>query len=249
MHYDLVVNLQRFAATGFLTAFSGAKRKTGFKKNPFSLFFTERHEHPIGNGTHEVERNQRLIAYITDTTPAYPKLYPSKSDYDHIRPMQEMPYVCMAPASVWFTKQLPAEKWIELIDKIPEEKKIYLLGSMEDNLVAEKIIIAVKRKNIANLCGRLSLLQSAALMQGALMNYVNDSAPLHIASAMNAPVTVFFCSTVPEYGFGPLSEKAAIIQTKHQLACRPCGLHGKTACPEGHFRCALTIDMSKISIP
>jgi ADP-heptose:LPS heptosyltransferase len=43
-------------------------------------------------------------------------------------------------------------------------------------------------------------------MKGAKMNYVNDSGPLHLASAMNAPITAFFCSTVPEFGFGPLSE-------------------------------------------
>ena len=31
--YDLVLNLQRFASTGFLTALSGAKRTVGFDKN------------------------------------------------------------------------------------------------------------------------------------------------------------------------------------------------------------------------
>ncbi|HYM95253.1 MAG TPA: glycosyltransferase family 9 protein, partial [Chitinophagaceae bacterium] len=38
--YDKVINVQRFAATGFLTAFSGAKEKTGFDKNPFSFLFS-----------------------------------------------------------------------------------------------------------------------------------------------------------------------------------------------------------------
>jgi heptosyltransferase-2 len=49
-------------------------------------------------------------------------------------------------------------------------------------------------------------------------------------------VSAFFCSTVPEFGFGPLSENAAIIEVK-DLACRPCGLHGHKACPKGHFKC------------
>ena len=35
--YDKVINLQRFASTGFLTAFSGAKEKIGYKKNPLSM--------------------------------------------------------------------------------------------------------------------------------------------------------------------------------------------------------------------
>jgi heptosyltransferase-2 len=74
-------------------------------------------------------------------------------------------------------------------------------------------------------------------MRDAAMNFVNDSAPMHFASAMNAPTTAFFCSTIPEFGFGPLSEKARIVETEEQLECRPCGLHGKKSCPLGHFKC------------
>lgn len=74
------------------------------------------------------------------------------------------------------------------------------------------------------------------------MNYVNDSAPLHIASAMNAPITAVFCSTVPAFGFGPLSDHSKIIETKLMLDCRPCGLHGFKSCPKGHFKCALSIE-------
>jgi heptosyltransferase-2 len=89
---------------------------------------------------------------------------------------------------------------------------------------------------VMNLAGKLTLLQSAALMAGAQHNYVNDSGPLHLASATNAPVSAFFCSTIPEFGFGPLSDKASIIEVQG-LDCRPCGLHGHKSCPKGHFRC------------
>ena len=40
--YDKVINVQRFAATGILTAFSGAKEKIGFDKIPFHLCFPGR---------------------------------------------------------------------------------------------------------------------------------------------------------------------------------------------------------------
>jgi heptosyltransferase-2 len=101
-------------------------------------------------------------------------------------------------------------------------------------------------RDVRNLAGTLSFLQSAALMEKAAMNYVNDSAPLHLASAMNAPVTAVFCSTVPAFGFGPLSDKSHIVECEN-LYCRPCGLHGKPSCPEGHFRCAMDIDLSKLA--
>ena len=78
------------------------------------------------------------------------------------------------------------------------------------------------------------------------MNYVNDSAPMHIGSAMDAPVTAIYCSTVPEFGFGPLSTNSRILQTDENLSCRPCGLHGYTSCPKGHFDCASKINMEEL---
>jgi heptosyltransferase-2 len=54
---------------------------------------------------------------------------------------------------------------------------------------------------------------------------------------VNAPVTAFFCSTTPAFGFGPLSEKQLVWEAKEKLICKPCGLHGKKQCPESHFKC------------
>jgi len=78
------------------------------------------------------------------------------------------------------------------------------------------------------------------------MNYVNDSAPMHLASAVNAPVTAVFCSTVPAFGFGPLSDKSFIAEKKEKLYCRPCTLHGKKSCPEQHFKCAEDIQVENV---
>ena len=91
-----------------------------------------------------------------------------------------------------------------------------------------------------------ALLQSAALMQGAIMNYVNDSAPLHLCSAMNAPTTAIFCSTTPAFGFGPLADNGRVVESREILTCKPCSLHGRPACPLTHFRCAYDIEISEV---
>ncbi len=156
-------------------------------------------------------------------------------------------YICIAPASIWFTKQFPEEKWIEFLNRIDLNLTVLLLGSKNDFELCERIRENCKHDKANNLAGELSLLETAALMKGAEMNYVNDSAPQHLASAVNAPVTAIFCSTVPEFGFGPLSGDSAIVQTDKKLDCRPCGLHGFRKCPEGHFDCANTIDISQLT--
>ncbi|MBT8196169.1 MAG: glycosyltransferase family 9 protein [Bacteroidia bacterium] len=244
--YDLVINLQRFLSTGIITKFSGAKETRGFEKNPMSFMFSKKYKHELVEGMHEVDRNISLLEGITDSSRVLPKLYPGPTDYEKVANYQTTDYVCIAPSSVWFTKQVPESKWIELVNQLSTDK-IYLVGSNYDRTLCDKLREHCEKK-IVNLAGKLSLLQTAALFKNSKMNYVNDSAPLHIASAMRAPVTAFFCSTIPKFGFGPLSENAKIAQVDYDLECRPCGLHGLKECPKKHFKCANEIDMTKYAM-
>lgn len=245
--YDKVINLHRFGSSGLVTLFSGAAEKIGFHKNPFAFCYTKKVRHVIGNGKHEVERNIELIADFTDNKKTMPRLYPSVKDTEQVKHYKAKPYICVAPSSVWFTKQFPKHKWVEFLDAINGRYKVYLIGATGDKELCNQIITSSKNKEIENLAGKLSFLQSASLMQDAVMNYVNDSAPMHIASAVNAPATAVFCSTVPAFGFGPLSDRSFVIETEEKLDCRPCGLHGYKACPKGHFKCAETIKVEKLA--
>ena len=246
--YDKVINMQRYFSTGLLTAFSGAQQTIGFDKNPLSFLFSKkiRHRFNLRKPVHEVERYNDMIKDFTDENITKPVLYPSPTDVDFIRQYTWHPFVTMTPSSVWFTKKYPVQKWIDLISSFNPLYTIYLLGGKDDVAESEMIQSLANNKNVIILAGKLSFLQSAALMKYATMNYVNDSAPLHFASAVNAPVTAIFCSTVPSFGFTPLSDKSFIVETKELLNCRPCGLHGYKACPLGHFKCAHTIETKQV---
>lgn len=234
--YDVVVNAQRFFSSGLIAVLSGAREIIGYDKNPLSFGYSRKVRHQVGDGTHEVARNQQLIAHLTDTDWLSPRLYPGTASFARV-PRNES-YVTISPTSVWFTKQWPADKWVELIRLLPPEDTIYLLGGPGDRVACEAIRMAAQRENVFTKAGELSLLDSAAFMASAKMNYANDSAPIHLASAMNAPMTAVFCSTVPAFGFTPLSDQSRVVEYAGTLPCRPCGLHGHRACPEGHFRCA-----------
>ncbi|HLF33037.1 MAG TPA: glycosyltransferase family 9 protein [Cyclobacteriaceae bacterium] len=245
-HYDLVINLQRYVSTGLITVLSGASITTGFNKNPLSRFFSIRVKHSF-NGIHEVERNHELIKWMTDPDYLKPRIFPGVRNYEKVEVLKNVPYLCLAPASVWFTKQFPVEKWAQLADAIPGHLFVYLVGSPNDRDLGEKIRLSSRNDKIRNLSGELDVLDTAALMESAVLNIVNDSAPMHIASAMNAPVCAIYCSTIPGFGFGPLSDRSYIIEKEENLYCRPCGIHGRSTCPESHFRCAMDIDVSKIT--
>ena len=243
--YDLVVNVQRFLSSGILAGFSGAKQISGFDKNPLSFLFTHKTKHEIGNNLHETERNVDLIKTFCNHLITQPKLHINHISKNKINAFCAEEFICIAPASVWFTKQFPVKQWGEFLHAIPDEK-VYILGATSDQKIASDIICESVHPNTISLCGQLNLLESAALMLKAKMNFVNDSAPMHLASSVNAPVTAIFCSTIPEFGFGPLSDNSKIVQVQEKLACRPCGLHGKKSCPENHFSCAKNITIQQL---
>lgn len=253
--YDYVLNIQRFASSGIFMALCGGKVKIGFKQNPLSIFFTHKIDHKIPYPyndffLHEVQRNSLLLAPMTneekiiDAMEIPPRLYPSNKDFKKIETLKEDNYIVLAPSSVWFTKQWAKEKWIELKEKLISNYHLYFIGGPDDKDYIQSIIGA--SPNCTNLCGELNLLQSAALMKKAKRVIVNDSAPLHLASSVNAPTTAIFCSTVPDFGYTPLATNHKVIQLSPRLECMPCGLHGKKDCPLGHFKCAYDIKVEDV---
>lgn len=250
--YDRVVTLQRFASTGFLTAFSGARERIGFDKNPFAFGFTRAVPHIMDVGVHEVLRNLLLLYSPGQALLTPPRLYPTPADEaaaaQVARNADNGPYICLAPTSVWFTKQFPQAQWVKLLHALPPGYTVFLIGGPPDVAACEELLLAAGRPGVLNVAGKLSLLASAALMRGAVLNYVNDSAPMHLCSAVGAPTCAVYCSTVPFFGFGPLSPFARVVELPEELACKPCGLHGYRKCPLNHFYCAYGIETSQLLV-
>ncbi len=225
----------------------GPPEKIGFNKNPFSIFFSQRIKHKIKTGNqHEIDRNQRLVQTITNNTSFPLKLYPSQKDAARMSQYKTVKYITVSPASLWFTKQFPKVKWIDFISKLDKEIVVYFLGSKKDYEICNEVIKTSGHTNALNLAGKLSFLESAELMKSATMNFMNDSAPMHLASSIDAPTTAIFCSTVTSFGFGPLSADAVVVESNEKLDCRPCGLHGHRACPKKHFKCAENININEL---
>lgn len=252
--YDKIINLHRFFSTGLITVFSRAKETIGFDKNPLSRFFGIKIPHVIQSKSssvtiHEVDRNLSLIQSFCKEISRRPVLQLSEK---HIQKVESIiteysadAYICAAPTSVWYTKQWHKDKWTEFFNLVPNQYTVFLLGAKSDTEHIEQIKTQTNHRKVVNLAGKLSFLESAALMKQAKMVFVNDSAPLHFASGVNAPVTAIFCSTIPEFGFTPLSDIAHIVEVK-DLPCRPCGLHGHKTCPQQHFDCAMRIPVQEL---
>jgi ADP-heptose:LPS heptosyltransferase len=258
---DVVINLQRFFSTGFIVACMRSRIKVGYTQNPLSWFYTHKlpfeiqSSHIDGTPVHEVQRNFNLWRLIQTDMPLRaakslrPKIYFGNQHLD--APADELAkhHILLAPASVWKTKEWPEEKWAEFILRLKSMRQfqddiIYLIGAKDDVSKAKRIQVAVEQalpnSNIQILAGKQNIMQTMLLMKKAKLVVANDSAPIHMASAMNAPTLAIFCSTLPEFGFYPLA-KISTVWEYGKLPCRPCGIHGKSDCPLKHFNCAPAI--------
>ena len=155
-------------------------------------------------------------------------------------------YVAIALGSKHKTKQLPLPMLIEICKRI--NQNIVLLGG-EKEVEAANYICSQVGKNVSNLCGKLSLRESAACIDLSKILLTGDTGLMHIAAARNKPIVSVWGNTVPVFGMYPYMpqhpEWYHIIENTN-LRCRPCSKLGFEKCPKKHFKCMNEIDIELI---
>ena len=150
--------------------------------------------------------------------------------------------IALAPGSVWATKRWPY--YAQLAQALADSGRIVIVGGPGDRALAKEIVAAVP--HAVDATDQLPLLASAELIGRSAVIVTNDSAPLHLASAMGTPTVAIFGPTVPEFGFGPLAPAKAVLGHE-SLACRPCHRHGPKRCPLTHFRCMRELSVEQVA--
>jgi heptosyltransferase-2 len=207
----------------------------------WSFLYTEARPKPRTG--HETDR---LLALANGAPGLYrPHLRPTSEDQQVADGLISGDFVALAPGSIWGSKRWPY--YAELASKLAAA--VVVVGGPDDAALGNEIVRAVEggqgRSRAVNACGRLTLRQSAALIGRATLLVTNDSAPLHLATAMGTPVVAVFGPTVTEFGFGPLRSGDVALGVEG-LECRPCSPHGPPACPLGHHRCMRELTVSAV---
>ena len=168
-------------------------------------------------------------------------------DYEKINTYTiSQPFIAIAMGSQHKTKQLPLEMLVEICNKT--NHNIVLLGGEKDIETANNLCSQVE-KNIINLCGKLTLRESAACIDLSKTLLTGDTGLMHIAAARNKPLVSVWGNTVPAFGMYPYMpqnpEKYHIIENMN-LRCRPCSKLGFEKCPKKHFKCMNDVDVELI---
>ena len=249
--FDLAIIPHRYLRSALLAYLARVPQRIGFDKSVGSFLFTKKVTYQ--SNWHEVERNLHLLDdFSYDLLDGTPELFPSTEDYSYASQLlrdsgvkENDKTVGIAPGSVWATKRWLPERFAEISDLLIKEAgaKVIFLGSNEDEELCSETANLMEEKPVI-LAGKTNVLQSAAIISKCKVILSNDSAPVHIASAMKKPVVAIFGSTIPEFGFAPYGEGNIVIEKK--MECRPCGIHGKNRCPEKHFKCMTEITTKEV---
>jgi ADP-heptose:LPS heptosyltransferase len=153
-------------------------------------------------------------------------------------------FVAFVTGAMHGTKQMPAEKMIEIC-KALNLPVVLLGGKLEEAL--GKQIDEQTGENVLNAVGKYNINQSASLIRQSRLVITHDTGLMHIAAAFKKKILSVWGHTIPEFGMYPYQPDPAsrIFETKG-LSCRPCTKIGKKKCPKGHFRCINDIDNDSI---
>ena len=240
-NYDLSISSQSSLTAALLLSLAGIDTRIGFDKQILTTDSIVLRENSV---RHRSENIVNLLSRLENEQnfDHRSELFFSKSETGRasriIDSLQENgeKLIGIAPGSVRETKKWPAEYYVELTTKLGQtESCVFFIGGPGEAELCEQIIEASQHPKTINLTGKLSLLESSALIKKMDLMLSNDSAPLHMANAVKTDVFAFFGPTVRKYGFFPYREGDKIFEV--DLYCRPCSLHGGSRCPEGHHKC------------
>jgi len=244
--YGLALIPHRSLRSAALAALAGISVRIGFHKSAGRFLLTQvvHYEH----GAHEVDRNLSLLNILLPEIkePNFPWLYPSENDRLRVEEFltshgmtEPAKLIGVAPGTVWNTKRWPEERFAELCYMFASDGfEVLLIGGREDAKLCARISNAVS--SVRSAAGEFSFLESAEAIRRCRLLVSNDSAPMHVARAVETPVLAIFGATVPEFGFSPYGSGNRVMEVKG-LKCRPCSIHGGKKCPITTFQCMLNI--------
>lgn len=216
--YDLVVNLTEQWPIGALVASLG-RPSVAFQreKQLWNKLFSQ--VTPM-TGTHIVEQNLSLlkgIGFADSELKAQMQLHYRESDrqalLDQAPELESQHYVVIQPTARQSFKCWDDDKFAQVINHLHTlGLKVYLTcgPAASEQEQVKKIAGLCETPPDVRFAGKTSFLQLAALLDHAILYIGVDSAPMHMAAALNKPQVCLFGAT-NYHQWRPWSEKATLI--------------------------------------
>lgn len=216
--YDLVLDCQGLARSGFFAWCTRAPRRVGYANAEELgwLGLNERVRAPME--LHAVDRMMRVagLACGGDAGPPDMRLYTPAEDAASLDPrLHAGRYALLAPTSRWDGKRWPMDRFAALASRLLDEggvERVAFVGaSGEREQCAPLSELAARDTRVVDLVGRTSVGGLMAVVERAAIVIANDSAALHMAVGFDRPLVALFGPTRIER-VGPYRRERDVIQ-------------------------------------
>ena len=248
--YDKAYVLKRSFSSAVLAFFAGIKERAGFDTEHRGFLLTKRVKY-------DTEKHESLCfldvlkadgIQVKDT---YLENWVKEESVQKVKSLLKEngisgseKYAAVNAAASNHYKMWPLENFAAIIEYLSNEKglRTVFIGAECDYGLYEKMRFKTQLKlPPVNLCGKLNLQDSLALIKNAEFMLGNDSGNLHMASSVHTPV-------IGLYGPMPFEKWKALgdnnILLKDDLDCMPCSLKRKCQKDRACLR-AITIEEVK----
>ena len=245
-NFDFVIDLHNNIRTFIFKKVLGVKAHSFPKLNIEKFLLVNFKINKMPN-IHVVERYFKPAEKlgITNDGKGLDYFLPNNFHFDNSLDLNQ-PYLAWAIGAQHFTKRFPIHKIIAICNKI--NLPIYLLGGKDDEDNGDEISKQTNG-NVVNLCGKLSLHQSAYVVKNSQLLITNDTGLMHIGAAFQKRIISLWGNTTPAFGMYPYYGNSEVKQTmfeNNNINCKPCSKIGFNSCPKKHFKCMEDLDVKNI---
>ncbi len=226
--YDLSVDFQNSKWTHLLPVLSGIPERYGYRRGKFG-FLLNRPDRSAEIADTPVRHQFRLLAKLgiknLDETL---ELWTDPNTEARMEEILGVPEgdppktigFAIGASPQWASKRWPIDYFKELADLLIQKLncRIVLLGSVEDAALVQDFG-KENQDRIINLIGKTSLLDLISLVKRLDVLVTGDTAPLHVAAAMQRKIVALFGPTDPKRHMPPTNRALVFV---HHLPCQPC---------------------------
>ncbi|HPN87868.1 MAG TPA: lipopolysaccharide heptosyltransferase II [Candidatus Omnitrophota bacterium] len=227
--FDKIFDFQNSRRSHLLSCLTFARESYGYDNKKWGNLLTnpiKKYRNDMAAVLHQFQLLEK--SGLTGLEKPFLELWPSEKDNEYAKNILESEWlgnfnnivgINIAASLKWQTKNWPLESIARLCDMLAGKNiRVVLTGADKDRQQAQYILSLCKSKP-ANLVAKTDIMQLAAVIKRCKCFITPDSAPMHVASAMQVPLVALFGPTDPNRHVPP-AKKIVIIAK--ELECAPC---------------------------
>ncbi len=217
-HADFSIDTSQSSNISAIMSFLTSRYTIGFKKT------SSKSRNMVYNNSIELDPNKHMVLNYFDLLKPLGIKYPKKIELVKL-PCSKTNYtnsIIIHPCTIIPQKVWSQERWVKIIEYLARNNEIILIGSKEEALLVEKLLVDIDKKSkkkITNLAGKIELDELINIISKSKLFVGIDGGTMHISACMQVPTIGLFGYETP-IRYAPFNKNSIAIYK--DMPCSPC---------------------------